>query len=197
MADRSTQQRQASGKAAQGGAPRPQRMSKSQSKSRAMMVIWVSVAVGGLLIISLPTVMVFFFGMLPTIVAWIVDRSKEKYATFCVMGMNLSGVFPSLLDLWSGSHTIAGASEILTDVFSLVVMYGSASFGWMLYTAMPPMVASVLNVMAQRKVSLLRAQQRKLIEEWGEAVSRPANGGKNKAAPASAADQGTEEAAAA
>jgi len=145
----------------------------AQSKARGFIVIWVSVGVVALLVLALPTVFVAFFGMAPTLVAFIVDRSREKYATLSVAGLNGCGVFPYLLDLWTGSHTINQAISIMTDPFSLIIMYGAAGFGWMMFITVPPVVTSFLGVMAQKKVSSLRAQQRKLIEEWGESVARP------------------------
>ncbi len=154
------------------------------SKARSILVIWVSIGIVALLILALPTVFVAFFGMAPTFVAFIVDRTREKYATFSVAGLNLCGVFPYLLDLWAGSHTISSAVSTMTNPFSLVVMYGAAGFGWMMFIVVPPLITSFLSVLAQKKVSQLRAKQRELIEEWGESVARPATPAKQAAAPA-------------
>ena len=143
-------------------------------KRRAAYWLWAGFAFVGLVVISLPTVMVVGLGMLPTVVAGIVDRSEQKYATCCVGGMNFSGVFPYLLDLWTGFHTFEAASDILTDVFALVVMYGTAGFGWMVFIGVPPVIATFLTVLAQRRVSQLRASQRNVVEEWGEGVAKAA-----------------------
>ena len=111
-----------------------------------------------------------FFGMMPTLVARIIDRSHKHAATFCVAGMNFCGVFPYLMKLWTENHSLQGAGDILTDVFALLAMYGAAAFGWMLFVVIPPGVITFLNVMAQRRVALLRTRQREIIEEWGEGV---------------------------
>ena len=129
-----------------------------------------------LVLVALPTVMVLGFGMVPTIVAWVIDRSSQKFATFCVGGLNFCGVFPYILDLWSGPHTPSAATSILTNVFSLAVMYGSAAFGWMMYSAIPPVIVSVLTVMTQRRIAQLRTAQRRIIEEWGEEVAQNGEG---------------------
>ena len=124
-----------------------------------------------LVMVALPTVLLLIVGMLPTIVAWLVDRTKQKYATFCVGGLNACGVFPYILDLWTGTHTPAAAFGILTDVFALAIMFGTAAFGWMMYSSIPPVIVSVLTVMAQRRIAQLRTNQRRIIEEWGEEVA--------------------------
>ena len=46
------------------------------------VLIWGGLIIGAAMMISLPTVMLVFFGLLPSIVAWMVDRSDQKYATF-------------------------------------------------------------------------------------------------------------------
>ena len=143
----------------------------SPGKRVSLTPVWIALTLVGVLILSLPTVILVFFGMLPTFVALIVDRTRQKYAVFCVGGMNFSGVFPYLLDLWAGEHTIGSAMEVLTDVFSLLLMYGAAGFGWMIFIAIPPVVGAFLTVMAQRRVSQLRRDQKELIEEWGEDVA--------------------------
>jgi len=144
-----------------------------KGRASGQMTLWLSVGFVILIIVSLPTVMVIFFGLLPTIVAAIVDRSPQRNATFCVGGINFCGVFPYMMQLWAGNNSMDDAMTILTDVFSLVVMYGAASFGWMIFLTLPPVVAAFVSVIHQHKVATLRTTQRRLIEEWGEDVATP------------------------
>jgi hypothetical protein len=134
-------------------------------------IVWILLCLVALLVISLPTVLLLLFGMLPTVVAWVIDRSKQKYATFCVCGMNFSGVFPFLSDIWFKDHSTDAAVRILTNVFDLFVIYGAAAFGWLMYIAVPPVVTQFISAMLQKRVETLREQQRKIVEEWGEGVS--------------------------
>lgn len=126
-------------------------------------------------ILSLPTVLLVFFGMLPTVVALIIDRTPQRYSTFCVGGMNFTGVFPYLLDLWAGAGDVAAATEIFTNVFALMLMYTAAGVGWMLFLVIPPAVVAFLQVMAERRAAQCRSEQRHLVEEWGEDITHPAS----------------------
>lgn len=110
----------------------------TQTQARGMKLLWWVIIIGGMMMWSLSSVMILIFGMLPNLVAFIVDRSPRNYSIYCVGGMNLSGVFPYLLDLWTGNDDFNAAIEILTDVFSLLVMYSGAGFGWMLFMSIPP-----------------------------------------------------------
>jgi len=134
-------------------------------------LVWTLMLMGSLMAISLPTVILVFFGMMPTLVAAIVDRSKGKAATFCVGGMNFCGVFPWLLEMWFGHHSISAALGYLTDPFILLIMFGSSAFGWVMFTAIPPVVISILTVTSQHKVAGLRDEQKKMIQEWGAEVA--------------------------
>lgn len=149
------------------------REERERHEKGRMTIVWFIILFVLLIIISLPTVTLVFFGMLPTIVAYIVDNTKQKYTTACVGGLNFCGVFPYILDLWMTSHTLDYAKDLLTDVFALLVMYGAAAFGWMIFVSIPPVVLAILNVIAQRRVATLRNNQVKIIEEWGRDVAMP------------------------
>jgi hypothetical protein len=141
-------------------------------RRRGIAYLWIAT----ILVLLLPwiyaTLIVFFLGMVPTFVALVVDRTSQKYAAVCVAALNFAGVFPYLLKLWQGLQTMDAANRIVTDVFVLFVMYGAAAFGWMLFATIPPVVQSFLAVLDQRRVAQLRADQKRIVEEWGESVAR-------------------------
>lgn len=145
-----------------------------------------------LIIVALPTVMFLGFAMLPALVAGVIDRTDEKSATFCVGGLNFCGVFPYLLDLWFGDHTLNQSMALLTDVFTLAVMYGAAGMGWMLYLSLPPVIASFIQVMSERRLQQLRKTQKTIIEEWGDEIITDADLGGGAMPPMGPADEPNE-----
>ena len=145
----------------------------ASGRTMPVAAIGIGLTFVGVVILSLPTVMLVAIGMMPTLVAFIIDRSPQRYSTFCVGGMNLCGVFPYLLDLWAGTVDVASAAEIFTNVFAIMLMYSAAGFGWMIYLSLPPVVVALLQVMAQRRADQCRELQKDLIEEWGEDVTHP------------------------
>jgi hypothetical protein len=54
-------------------------------------------------------------------------------------------------------------------------MYGGACMGWMLYLSLPPVIASFIQVMAERRLQQLRKTQSDILEEWGNEVIEDAN----------------------
>jgi hypothetical protein len=125
----------------------------------------------GLLFLSPPTLMVAVFGLLPAIVVWTVDRSVDKAAAYSVGCLNLTGVLPYLLPVWSAGDGIGAAMEILTDAIALAVMYGGAACGWMLFLSLPPAVGAVRKVIAERRIAELKADQERLIKQWSGKVA--------------------------
>lgn len=123
--------------------------------------------------VSLPTILVLFCAMLPTLVSAFAERGDNRYAWICVGGLNFAGVAPWLFTLWFGHHTMQFALEVVTNVTMLVVAYGAAAGGWLIYAATPPVVATVMSATSQHRAVRLAAQKRKLIEEWGDAVTTP------------------------
>lgn len=121
---------------------------------------------------SLPTVALVGIGMLPTLASWATEKGPNKYAFLCVGGLNFAGVFPYLFGLWFGVHTLDESLRMLTDPIMLMTAYGCSAIGWGIYAAMPPMVASYLAASSQRRVNNLKAAQKKLVEDWGDEVSK-------------------------
>lgn len=120
-----------------------------------------------------PTAMVIAIGMLPTFVAFAIDRTRGRWAAQCVGAPNFAGVLPFVIDLWLHGHSVNTAERILTDPFSLSSMYGGAAIGWLLFVCVPVITNRIFRVLAQRRVVDLRARQKKLLEEWGDNVANP------------------------
>jgi hypothetical protein len=121
-------------------------------------------------IVSPSTSIVLFVGLLPTIVALIVDRTPRKCAVASVGGLNLAGVSPFLLDLWFKSPGMDYAVSLITNPFVLVTMYGAAAVGWLLFAGLPMLTLRISEITVGRRIRGLRDRQAALLAEWGEDV---------------------------
>ncbi len=111
--------------------------------------------------------------MAPTLVAFfIVDRHPSKYTTRAVGYLNFAGCLPYAIDLWRGGGVwdFEILFTIITNPFTLLVMYTMAAVGWMILFAAPPIVAAYLAVTSEMREKTLKARQEELIEEWGRNV---------------------------
>ena len=142
----------------------------------------VLMIVAALVPFSLPTATVLVFTMLPTMAAYFSERGNNRYAWLCVGGLNFAGVIPFLFTLWFGVHTEDEALRLISDGNVLVSAYATSALGWMIYKAMPPLVGSWLKFSTERRIGSLKAAQRKLVEEWGDEVTRKQQNGTPPAA---------------
>src|SRR3954462_14400742 len=138
-------------------------MKRSQLFLYAMLAIPI-----GLLII--PTVIVLGVAMVPTGVAFLVERGKGYYGGLTVGVMNLAGAMPYLTDLWFKGHNVQAAVGIITNVFAWMMFYGAAIFGWAIYATTPSIVSSFMAMTAGTGIPSMRAQQRELVQKWGPDV---------------------------
>jgi hypothetical protein len=145
-------------------------MATNSAKAASTKAIGLLV-VAGLLVFTLPTVLILCAGMLPTAVAFLVDRRREKYTTLCVGSMNFVGVIPLLAKLWTEDHSYDMAFTILGDPFSWLMMLGSAGIGWTIYFVAPNIVAMFIATRIEQRIEKLKTRQTALEEEWGSDVS--------------------------
>ena len=134
---------------------------------RRLMLLLVTAIGVALFFLAAPLLIVFVVGMVPTVVAFICDRDREKYMAIAIGAGNLAGVIPFLIALAKEGPTLSHASAMVTDVFSIAMMYGAATAGWMLVMALPSVVAVYMNVMTENRIQNLRKNQQMLVEDWG------------------------------
>lgn len=121
-------------------------------------------------ILFMPTTILVVFGMLPTLVAALVDR-KGGARAITVGALNLCGCVPFLLELWTESHTAAFAVELITDPRTIIVMYAAAAIGYMIDWALSGIVATIMMRSATSRLEAIRQRQEELVARWGKEVT--------------------------
>jgi len=144
-----------------------------KSKAGANRLL-VTVALLALIPFSLPTMLLLFAGMLPSLVAALTDRSSSRFAWICVGGLNFAGLSPAVLNLWFGHHEITYALRQVTSVPVMLMAYVAAAAGWALYWVAPPIVMTIMAATSKRRATSLHAQLKKIEEEWGKEVQSKA-----------------------
>ena len=138
--------------------------------------LFMTIALLALIPFSLPTMLLMFAGMLPTLVAALTDRTSSRYAWICVGGLNFAGLCPAVLTLWFGHHEITYALHLVTSITVMLMAYLASAAGWALYFIMPPIVMTVMAATSKRRAASLHSQLRKIEEEWGKEVQSKSAG---------------------
>ena len=152
-------------------------MAERTASANATRTIIILVG-AGLMIFTLPTVLILVVGMLPTSVAYFIDRRREKYTTLCVGSMNFVGVIPFLAALWQEEHSFDMAFQILADPLGWLMMLGAAGIGWAIYFVAPSIVSMVMAARIEQRIEQLENRQNELVEEWGPSVAGNEEGDK-------------------
>lgn len=161
----------------------------SQAPGRRGGGIWTRLAIAVFLlpvvIVLFPTTVVLAPFMLPTVVAYIIDRQAGRPFTITVGLLNGAGTLPAVLALWADGHTLNAAQGALSNVLFWFFAYLCAAVGWTIYSMLPPLLRQYYDRVTSSRVEKLRQEQEKLIEEWGEGVAgaaTPTTKGKAKSA---------------
>ncbi len=121
--------------------------------------------------VLMPSIILLGIGMAPTIVAYIVDRTSEKYQSITVGLLNVCGTLPALVRLWSDGQSYSSALQIAGDPFTMLVAYGAAGVGWAIYLAMPVILGHYYTTSTESRLHTLRARQNTLTEAWGDEIA--------------------------
>jgi|SRR5579859_304959 hypothetical protein len=130
-----------------------------------------------LAVTALPLCILLLSGLVPTMVATVVDRYRAKYLTRAVGFMNLAGLTPFVVQLWSTGLTMDGVASILSKPINWLTMYGAAGIGWVLFLGMPSLARVFVDIRADQLQRELKIRAKQLAEEWGEEVTgKPRSG---------------------
>jgi len=153
------------------GATGKRRGKRAQSSGAGILWLFFAVAVPAS-VVALPTVLVLSAGMVPSMVALVVDRDPNRTAGITVGSLNLCGVMPFLLELWSQPHhKLPQALQLLSDPLTWMVMFGAAAFGWGVYSVVPLWAAQLEIARAEHRIASLRERQKALVKDWGSDVA--------------------------
>lgn len=127
-------------------------------------------------VLFLPSTTIFFVCMIPTLVAILIDNNPQKTAWLTVGSMNLAGTIPvwiALLDKSGGSLSgpnMAAALQLIMQPTMLVLAYGGAGVGWVLYNRVTPLIAGMVQAKNERRLRDIEKIQKELVRKWGEGV---------------------------
>lgn len=149
---------------------------KAKGRNPASLLLWLMTGALAAAFFALPTVLLLSAGMVPTLVAWIVDRNRDGYTPMAVGMLNLAGLFPSLLGLWTGGHALGTTGRIFSDPYTWLFAFGAAAVGWGLVLGLPKVLETAMTFRNEAEIKRLENRQAALIAEWGpEVKAKPAD----------------------
>lgn len=143
---------------------------QQRSYFRLSLIQKILLAAGLLIAIltTLPVMVVLLIGLLPTFTIMVTDKTNTN--KLIIVGcFNLAGVFIYLFHVIN-NFTVRDAFFILSDIFNLIIMLGSAGLGLVVYLEVPNLFIYLSKVAAQKRLKTIDANLDKLAEDWGEGI---------------------------
>lgn len=141
---------------------------KQKPKGWGLQILFIFALLAAVLF--MPTTILLVVGMLPTVVAALVDRRGGARA-MTVGSLNLCGCVPFLLDLWMTEHTTTVALGLIKNPSTIIVMYAAAGIGYMIDWALSGIVASIIVQRSTSRLQAVRQRQDELVSRWGREVT--------------------------
>jgi hypothetical protein len=125
-----------------------------------------------LAMVFLPTTAVVTTGMIPTLVALVVDSSPKRYLTVTVGGLNLIGSCYFLHLLWAQPQGVHAVLSVLGSSYGWLCSLTGAGCGWLLFLGMPTVIRSIAAAQAKIRLFRLNRDMEQMVKDWGPEVAR-------------------------
>lgn len=139
---------------------------KKKASGMALILVFAPLA-----LLFIPYTLLLVCGMLPSIVAFIADREKQKLTALTVGSLNFAATMPLLVSLWAKGGDMESVSQILSNPINWLLMFCGAGAGWVLVLIVPQLITGVIILREKRRLIDIRRRQQELVDEWGQEVS--------------------------
>jgi hypothetical protein len=152
---------------------------KASGKTKTPLTVWFAIfMVLVTAVIFLPTTIVWSICLLPTLVAAIIDNHPQKTAWLTVGAMNVAGTIPvwfQMLDagqysMLDAGRAIPAAFQLISQPMTVIISYGGAAIGWIIYYKVTPLVAAIVQSKNERRLRDIDKRQKTLVKKWGDGV---------------------------
>lgn len=120
----------------------------------------------------LPSTIVLTVCMIPALVAGLVEKQAQKTAWITVGAMNFAGSLPAWIMLLHAGNNIDAAFEVVLRPVAIMIAYGGAAIGWLIYNQVTPLVAGIVAARNERRLKDIDRRQKELVRKWGNEVVR-------------------------
>lgn len=128
------------------------------------------VAIVSVGLVALPTLLIFAVGMIPTLVSFVVDKTRRRAQTVSVGAISFAACMFYVLDLWGAGNDLDGAFTIVSNPMMIVVTFGAAAVGYGIDIVVSGMASHIMYANLKRRQSRIKKSQKDLVERWGREV---------------------------
>lgn len=110
-------------------------------------------------------------GMIPTIVAAIVDRTEGRMRAMTIGAINFAGCAPFMIEIFKKGNNLETAMTYMLEPRTIVVIYFAAGMGYLIDWAMTGIVSSIMVQKTKGRLKDIQKMQKDLTDRWGIEVT--------------------------
>lgn len=119
-------------------------------------------------------------GLLPSIIAYYVDVSADRYTFKTIFTCNLTGILPYLEQMLRHGPTSTILQSIMSSSQTWVIVGGASLMGWLLVKLCPVIAQFTISGLTQTQISHIEYIQRDIEKEWGAEVTQFSQAARDK-----------------
>lgn len=137
------------------------------SRRRAVLGAIALTALGTLMALyALPTFILLYGGMIPTVVAFLADERPGRHLFLTVGAINLAAIVPHLEATWASSTVAHAGLSPIAQIDTWLVIYGASAAGWGLALGLPIIANVALESLIRARLRNLEEARERLAAEW-------------------------------
>lgn len=134
-------------------------------------VVFYTVCIVFIGFISIYSIVLLCFGILPGVVAKIVDNTVHRSLTKIVTMFNALGLSNYFLNILRNLYNAdVVALQMITTPHTWLAVYVSCAIGWIIYLVVPKIFVLVENLKIEMRLRELHANLKDITDEWGEDI---------------------------
>jgi hypothetical protein len=136
--------------------------------------LWLAgLACGAVITLATPTAVLAGLLLAPAGLAWMLDRAPERPTARPMLLCGLAATVRPMAALWLSGHDMETALAAAADLATLAIAWAAQAAGWLLSELAPLLAGLAIEARARARGAKLRAERRRLEEEWDLPASEP------------------------
>lgn len=140
-----------------------------KSLSKILLPILMILSFASVILLQMGFIFIML-AMLPSLIAYYVDRDEHLSMFKTILACNLAAIMPAIEPMLKSAIQLKpyDAVSLMTTPANWVVAFGGAAIGWCMIFLCRVIASFIMTVVYEYKIASLERLQKKLIEEWGE-----------------------------
>lgn len=148
---------------------------KNKNKKKSFVIInpktiFIMIIVLITIMVYMAPAILFFLGILPTIVAYYTDSASGKNKTLTIGALNFAACFHYMIKIWTHPIPEEAGVEYLTNPKTLILIYLAALVGYLINYGVTILVSTTLKQRSEVRLNKIEQAKESLISRWGQKI---------------------------